>query len=229
MLTNIPEQKYSIEAKISHQPTFTEGLLFLNNCIYESSGLYGQSFLQKTCPNGHVKRQDIAKSYFSEGLTYKDGLLYVLTWKENVGMIYDLNLKYVNSWRYDGEGWGLAWTGKYFILSDGTPYLKIYTSDWKIKNRIPVMNGSKLLSGLNCLLWRDGFIFANVYPTSYIVKIAITSNHAHVINYIDCTNLDISESKKSNPESVVNGICNGPNGTLLVTGKLWDVIYVLNY
>lgn len=221
---------FNIVATHSKEPTFTQGLYFdpLTSCLFESSGLYSKSFISKTCKTNsksNSNRVNIPKTYFAEGLAFKDNHIFVCTYKEQTGLIYDTNLKLVGSWSYSGPGWGLTWTGSHFVMSNGTHELKFYNSNFEY-----VKSLFTTVSGLNCLAYNKGFIFANIFPTNQIGIFNSSDGTVHGI--VDCSSLE-REARQSlsslydQHEPVCNGISFTERGTLLVTGKGWTKLFEL--
>ena len=72
---------------------YTQGLEFYNGFLYESIGRYGKSELRKVdYETGEIlSKATINKKYFAEGITILDDLIYLLSWREKVGFIYDVN------------------------------------------------------------------------------------------------------------------------------------------
>ena len=107
---------YQTVHEFRHDPrAFTQGLVFHDGKLLESTGLYGQSSLREVdLATGKVLRKiSVPDKYFAEGLELLDGKLYQLTWKENTVFVYDLNadpktFRKVGEFNYTGEGWGLA-------------------------------------------------------------------------------------------------------------------------
>ena len=64
---------------------FTEGLVFENGMLYEGTGLYGESKLQKVeLETGNVTQSySLPDSFFGEGITILDNKIFQLTWLEN--------------------------------------------------------------------------------------------------------------------------------------------------
>src|SRR5690606_38404664 len=84
---------FEVVASYPHDPSaFTQGLIFRDGYLYESTGLNGRSSLRKVdLATGRVLRErSIAPQYFAEGLTDWGGELVQLTWRSNVGFVYDL-------------------------------------------------------------------------------------------------------------------------------------------
>jgi glutamine cyclotransferase len=93
---------------------FTQGLVFKDNILYESCGLFGQSSLRKVdISSGNVLKVANVDDdqIFAEGLTEVNDILYMLTWKNKQVFMYDrhsLELIGIRSIEtYNGQGWGL--------------------------------------------------------------------------------------------------------------------------
>ena len=69
---------------------FTQGLIYKNGYLYESTGLYGKSGIRKVdIASGTILiKRDIPKQFFGEGITIFNGKIYQITWKSNTGFIY---------------------------------------------------------------------------------------------------------------------------------------------
>lgn len=72
---------------------YTQGLEFVGDTLYESTGQYGKSSLRKTdYKTGKVLQQiNLDRTYFGEGITVLNSKIYQLTWREKVGFIYQLD------------------------------------------------------------------------------------------------------------------------------------------
>src|SRR5882724_2369876 len=115
---------YEIVHAYPHDPAaFTQGLLYLDGVLYESTGLYGQSSVRKVeLQTGKVLQQtNVPSLYFAEGLAGLNGRLYQLTWREKTAFVYDLKtFQQEKQFFYPFEGWGLTADGRSLILSDGS-------------------------------------------------------------------------------------------------------------
>src|SRR6185503_7133758 len=126
--TTTPVLAYDVVKTYPHDPkAFTQGLIFRNGFLYESTGLKGQSSLRKVrLETGEViDRRAVDKQYFAEGLTDWEGKLLQLTWETNIGFVYDLaSFAPLSTFTYTGEGWGLTHDDAQLIMSDGTSALR---------------------------------------------------------------------------------------------------------
>ena len=127
-----PISKIAIINIFPHDPeSFTQGLVYHQGYLYESTGLNGKSALKKIdIKSGKtVKRVNLSEKYFGEGMAIIDNKIYQLTWQNQTGFIYDLvSFRETGTFSYQGEGWGLTTDGKSLILSNGTPVITYLNS-----------------------------------------------------------------------------------------------------
>lgn len=222
-----PVHGYKIVNTFPHDPAaFTQGLIFHNGYLYESTGQYGQSSLRKVeLETGAVLEiHKLSADYFGEGITIWDNKIYQLTWQSYTGFIYDaasfLSLK---NFYYATEGWGIIHNGERFVVSDGTSSLSLLDArTFQEVGRVEVTDNGTPVANINELEWVEGEIFANVLPTDRIAR--IDPKTGKVIGWINLAGLLGAESK-SQP-GVLNGIAyDSENERLFVTGKLWPKLF----
>lgn len=205
---------------------FTQGLIYHNNILYEGTGQRGASSLRKVnLENGVVlQMHPLEDQFFGEGVTILNNRIYQLTWESNVGFIYDLeSFALLEQIYYPTEGWGLTTDGESLILSDGSEKLFWYDPEsFSEISSLVVRDKGNPVKGLNELEYIDGRIYANVYPTDYIIRIDAKSGD--VTGWLDCSNL-LTPSERRRTD-VLNGIAFNPdNGHLYLTGKYWPLLY----
>lgn len=211
-----------------HDPgAFTEGLLWYNGGLFESTGMHNTSSVRKTeLATGNVLRRfDLPAQYFGEGLALVDGRLHQLTWQTNVGFVYDLtSFAKVDTFTYYGEGWGLTTDGAELIMSDGTSFLRFMDpATHAVKRTVGVTAAGKPVEDINELEWVKGEIYANIWKTEKIAR--IDPVNGNVLGWIDCKGI-LPASDRSGHEDVMNGIAYDPKGDrLFVTGKYWTKLY----
>ena len=221
-----------ILATYSHDTNaFTQGLVFYNNTMYESTGMYGASSLRQVdfTSGNVVKSLSIDRSYFAEGLAVYQHKFYQLTWTNKVGFIYDTQLNRIGQWSYGTEGWGITHNETRFFLSDGSS--NIFVVDPNTLNTvatIPVTeeqnNGARVaIRNLNELEYINGYIWANVWMTTRIVVIDPRTGYVvHVVT--------VDELKRQSGGDVANGIAyNFATQKLYVTGKYWSRLFEIAY
>jgi len=205
---------------------FTQGLLFRDGVLYESTGRKGRSSLRKVhLETGQVLQQEkVDDRYFAEGLTDWGGRLVQLTWETNIGFVYDLaTFKRVQTFSYTGEGWGLAHDDRRLIMSDGTPTLRFLDPQtFKVTGQLPITDGGRAVEDLNELEFVEGEIYANVWTTDRIAIIAPATGQ--VTAWINLAGLMPRGS--TDGDAVLNGIAyDAARKRLFVTGKLWPRLF----
>ena len=220
---------YKIINTYPHDPTsFTEGLEFFKDTLYESTGLNGKSYFKKLdYKTGKVYKQiDLDPNYFGEGITIINNKLYQLTWKEKTGFIYNSNtLKLEKTFTFDKniEGWGMTNDGKHIYQTDGTEKIwKMNPDTQKMVDYINVYSGNAKIQSINELEWINGKIYCNVWQKDAIAIVNPTTGS--VENILDMSGLR-KQIQSPNAE-VLNGIAYHPKTkTIFVTGKNWDKIF----
>ncbi len=211
-----------------HERTaFTQGLLFLDGILLESTGLYGQSSLRKVdLETGNVvKRVEVPTQYFAEGLAALNSKLFQLTWQNQKGFVYDLaSFRLEQEFSYQGEGWGLTTDGHLLIMSDGTDQIRFLDpGTFEEKRRVAVLAHGRPVLRLNELEYIKGEVFANVWGSDYVVRIDPATGK--VVGVIDFTGLLAAQDRTENTD-VLNGIAYDAAGDrLFVTGKRWPKLF----
>ena len=227
----LEEYTYEIVAEYPHDSdSFTQGLIFRDGFLYESSGQYGRSELRKiSLQDGEegriIKQHKLDDEYFGEGLCQVDDKLIQLTWKEETGFIYDMDLNKIGQFTYDAHGWGLTYDGKHLIMSDGTSTLYYMNpKTFEVENKVFVRKGNRRMPNINELEFINNTLFANVLGDDMIYLIQPTDGK--VIGRINFEKL-LPKNKRGNWQTdVMNGIALRPdNGNLLVTGKNWPTVF----
>lgn len=204
---------------------FTQGLLWRNGRLYESTGRYEQSTLRLVeLETGRViRRVALGRQYFAEGLAAVGDSLYQLTWKEGVAFVWDPEtLTEIGKLQYSGEGWGLTSDGRRLIVSDGSSYLTfVDPRTFQVDTTLRVMDGARPVDQLNELEWVRGEIWANVWHTTRIARIDPATGR--VKGWLELSALI---PPVTDQEAVLNGIAyDEAADRLLVTGKLWPRLF----
>lgn len=220
---------YQIIHTYPHDPdAFTQGLVYADGHLYESTGRNGKSSIRMVdLSTGRVLRHyDLAAQYFGEGLTSLGNELVQVTWQTELGFVYDRStFAWKRSFQYEGEGWGLTHDDKNLILSDGTPVLRFLDPKSFVETRrISVTDErGRPVVNLNELEFVRGEIYANIWQSNQIVRISPQSGK--VLGRIDLTGL-MDKSQLRDPNAVLNGIAyDEKEGRLFVTGKLWPKLF----
>jgi glutamine cyclotransferase len=206
---------------------FTQGLIYLDGHLYESTGIKGQSSLRmEELETGRILQfQQVADKYFAEGLTNWGSTLIQLTWETHIALIYDrTTFHQLRTFPYAGEGWGLTQDGKSLILSDGTASLRFLDpTTFRELRRVTVRDHGAPVTQLNELEFIHGQVYANIWHSDRIAR--IDPDSGRVIGWIDLAGL-LPKDQRSSPEAVLNGIAwDDEHQRLFVTGKLWPKIF----
>jgi len=222
---------YNILAVYPHDTaSYTQGLVWVNDTLYEGTGLEGQSRLMRIdVKSGKASKSvSLDTSFFGEGITILNAKIYELTWENQKVLVYDAKtFEKIKEFAWNHEGWGITNNGKDLIISTGSSNLYFVDPEtFKEKNIIGVTDNNGPVGYLNELEYVDGVIYANIYQFDYIVKIDPSSGH--VIGKIDLSGLLQKSGKPYNPETtdVLNGIAyNANKKTFYITGKKWPALF----
>lgn len=212
-----------------HDPNaFTQGLVYLDGHLYESSGINGRSSLRMVdLTTGNVlQKHDLPQQHFGEGLTDWGSTLIQLTWTSHLGFVYDrFSFSVLRTFSYEGEGWGLTHDAANLIMSDGTSYLRFLgPKSFRVTRRLHVVDETgKAVENLNELEYIHGEIYANVWQTDEIVRVSPRSGR--VLGRIDLKGI-IDKGELRGEGAVLNGIAYDlAHDRLFVTGKLWPKLF----
>ena len=222
---------YTVISTLPHNSeAYTQGLTIYQNKILESTGQNNHSWIAEVNPGSgqHDKKVTLPGQYFGEGITVLNDKIYHLTWQNKVGFVYDARTyKQLREFKYDTEGWGITHDNKNLIMSDGSEKLYFLdTTSLKPVKTIIVMDGGTRVKKLNELEYINGYIYANVYETNWILKIDPASGK--VVGRLDFSPIG-NEIRSMYPNTdVLNGIAYDPKSkALLLTGKLWPKSYLV--
>jgi glutamine cyclotransferase len=221
---------YKIINEYPHDITsYTQGLEFFNDTLYESTGQYKESKLRKVdYKTGRIiKNIHLADEYFGEGLTIFNNKVYQLTWKQGTGFVYDVNtFDKLNSFKYgtSKEGWGLCNDTNTIYKSDGTEKIwKLNPETLVEQDYIQVYTNKGKITEINEMEWIDGNIYANRYQKDGVA--IINPKNGAVIGVVDFSPLKKLVSQHEGLD-VLNGIAYNPKTkTIFVTGKRWDKLF----
>jgi glutaminyl-peptide cyclotransferase len=226
-----PVQAARVVATYRHdRNAFTEGLLYLDGRLYESTGLNGQSEIREVnLADGKVVRSvRIPARYFGEGIVNWGPEIISLTWQNGIGFRWRRSdFAKLGEFRYPGEGWALTQNGREIIMSDGTATLRFLDpKTLKVRRLLKVTDAGMPVARLNELEWVKGEIYANVWLTSLIVRIDPATGR--VKGWIDLSDLAVA-NMAGNHDAVLNGIAyDAARDRLFVTGKNWPRLYEID-
>ena len=223
----IEELRVRVVGRYPHATdAFTQGLIWHEGVMYESTGQYGRSSLRKVrLSDGEVlAKRDLEPGLFGEGLALVDDRLIQLTWRSGLAIVSDLTtLEQRTTLSYTGEGWGLCYDGTSMVMSDGSSILEFRDpASMELRGEVTVLEDGHPVSKLNELECVGSEIYANVWQRDEILR--IDRKTGHVTATIDASGLLTRiEAKRAD---VLNGIAYKPESkTFLLTGKLWPYVF----
>ena len=217
---------YSIVNTYPHdENAFTQGLVYENGSLYESTGLYGRSTLRRVeLENGEIlQRYTLSDRYFGEGITIFDGKIIQLTWNEHKGFIYDKrSFDLLQEFSYSTEGWGITYDGNRLITSNGSTTLTFLDPETFEKVGQVEVHDTVSVTQINELEYINGKVYANIWKEE---KIAIINPQTgQVEGWIDMSG--IQDLENQDVDNVLNGIAYDAEGNrLFVTGKMWPHLF----
>jgi glutamine cyclotransferase len=212
---------------------FTEGLQFYKGKLYEGTGDYDASALQiEDVKTGKVEKKHImgTPDVFGEGIQAFKGKIYQLTWVNHFVNVYDENNinKPIKTFTWPNEGWGMTNNGTDLIISDGSANLYfVNPDDFKIKNTLQVTDNLGPVNQINELEYVDGFVYANVWQTDYIIKIDASNGHVvGKLNLPDMLHQYAPGQYVEGRTDVLNGIAwDSTTKKMYITGKRWPKMF----
>lgn len=223
-----PWYTYQIVNTFPHdRGAFTQGLVFDDGFLYESTGLNGNSSLRKeVLETGEViKIHALPGQYFGEGITIFQDKIVQLTWRSRTGFVYDKeSFDLLQQFAYQTEGWGITHDGKRLIMSTGSSTLFFLDPlTFERNGQINVFDQNGPIGLLNELEYIQGEIYANIWKTDNIVRINPLTGR--VTGWITLKGL-LSAEDYAQPVDVLNGIAyDRENDRMFVTGKLWPKLF----
>ena len=223
--------RVEIQAVFPHdRGAFTEGLVWNQGPLYESTGLNGRSsLLEADLASGQVLRSvSLEPALFGEGLAQVGDRLIQLTWQQGIARVYDrMSFERIGEFFYSGEGWGLCYDGQRLVMSDGSATLFFRDSEtFELIGHVPVTLDGQPISQLNELECVSGEVYANVWLTDRIVRIDPLSGRVDAD--IDASGLLTREERPGT--DVLNGIAYRPEqDDFLITGKFWPHVYEVRF
>jgi len=225
--------QYEVVKVYTHDTSsYTQGLEWHGETLFEGTGNYGKSILHKMDANMQVigNKINLPMNLFGEGITVFNDKIYQLTWKEHKVFVYNAStLKKEKELNWQYEGWGLTHNDTALIVSTGGSDIYIVDpNNFNIKKTIGVYNNYGYVSNINELEYVDGKIFANIYGLNEVVVIEPTTGQ--IINNINFSNLLAQAGVKYDPTTiddgyVLNGIAyHAKSKTFYITGKCWPVM-----
>jgi glutamine cyclotransferase len=219
-----------VVARWPHDPgCYTQGLLWHAGKLLESCGQYGTSELREVEPeSGRVlRRVALPRHQFAEGLALVDDRLFQLTWREEQALLWNLAdfRPAAAPFAYRGEGWGLCYDGRRLVMSDGSDRLVFRDpTSFAALGEVRVTLSGRAIADLNELECVDDQVWANVWQTDWVLRIDAETGRVRAV--LDAQGL-LTAAERQRSE-VLNGIAwDGAAGRLLLTGKYWPWVFVV--
>jgi glutamine cyclotransferase len=219
---------YQIVKRWPHdRNAFTQGLVYREGGMIESTGLNGRSSLREVqLETGKVIKQvSLPPVYFAEGVAVLGEQVFQLTWQNRKAFVYDVDtFQAKKELEFAGEGWGLATDGEALLLSDGTARIRFLDpATFAVRRTLDVTFEGKPRDRLNELEFIHGEIFANVWQTDEVVRIDPASGAVRGV--IDFSGL-LAPQDRGPETDVLNGIAyDAKSDRLFVTGKRWPWLF----
>ena len=224
---------YTIDSIFPHDTSaYTQGLEFVNGKLLEATGDYQNSSLRIVdIASGKVEKihKMGTKDIFGEGITLLHDTLYQLTWQSNIVYVYLLKdiSKPIKTFNWPHEGWGITNNGKELIVSDGSSEIYFVSpANFSVIKKIAVADNNGSIDNINELEYVDGFIYANVYQTDFIIKIDPATGN--VVGKLSFPNLiqTYDAREVTNRTDVLNGIAyDSSSKKFYITGKRWPKLF----
>lgn len=235
---NIKQLNYQVIDTLLHDTTsFTEGLIYYNNKLYESTGSpdeipFTKSLVGPVSGKGTIEAKvKLERKYFGEGITIFKEKIYQLTYKDQKGFVYSFpSFKKIKEFQFQNkEGWGLTHDSLNLIMSDGTHVLTyLDPNNLEIVKTLNVRLDGYGQSNINELEYVNGFIYANIWQTNQIIK--INSQNGDVIALADFTDLKKYVSSIYAESLEMNGIAyDKKNNHFIITGKMWPRSFIIKF
>ncbi|WNO07585.1 glutaminyl-peptide cyclotransferase [Teredinibacter sp. KSP-S5-2] len=220
-----------LDEKLHDEKAFTQGFIVQQKMLYESSGLFGESYITvyDKQTNQISLKYHLPKNIFAEGLTVRGDTVYVLSWKNGTLLTYDKKtFSPGKTYSYTGEGWGLTHTEKHFAMSDGSSTLFFRRfSDFAVENTLTVSLQGTPVQRLNELEYAKGYIWANVWQKPLILKIHPDTGIVEGVANLKALLPKFHLYPKAD---VLNGIAYDlDTDAFWVTGKFWPKRYLIQF
>lgn len=234
----LPVYGYEVVNTYPHDPkAFTEGLFYHDGFLYESTGEASSLRKIEVTTGKVVQKWDLPKEDFGEGISMIGDKIYMLTWKQRLGRVFDAKtFKLLKEFTYDGDGWGMTTDGTNLYLTQSTHVIKVMDPEtFKTVKTIPIMReDGKPLMQINELEWIKGEIWANVWHSeepailgkpNYIARIDPVAGK--LVGWIDLAGISPKDQGgEDQQENTLNGIAyDADKDRIFVTGKDWKNLY----
>jgi glutamine cyclotransferase len=215
---------------------FTQGLVYRDGFLYESTGQEEESTLRKVAfeTGKVVQKHELPDEIFAEGIAILGDKVYQLSWRNRTAWVYNLSdFKLLREIRYNDDGWGITTDGTNLFATNGTHVIKVLNPETFETVRTIVVkdeNGRPLMK-LNELEFVKGEIWANIWHSEEISKpnhiARIDPTTGELKGWIDLSGISPGDQAgEDKSENTLNGIAYDEAGDrIFVTGKNWKNLY----
>lgn len=210
--------------------SFVQGLEMDENDLIVGTGLYGKSeiYRRDVATGDRAETVRVPKVYFGEGLTIHNDHIWQLTWKSGIAFKRDRqSLEITEPVTIGKEAWGVCSNQDTLYVSDGTDTISLHDpDDFTPTGSITVDLGGEPVTNINELECVDGFIYANVWQSTDIIKINPATGE--VVSVVDASGLE--NTSEPDPDNVLNGIAyREDTDTFFLSGKRWNDLYEVRF
>lgn len=208
---------------------YTQGLIYKDGVLYESTGQQRRSSIRAIDPKTGdvIRKKALDPQYFGEGIAIVDNEIYMLTYRAQIGFVFDLvTFDLIKKFNLQtNEGWGLTILNDTILMSDGSANIYFFKPDdyFTLLGQKEICDNLGPITFLNELEYTPHGLYSNVYGKNFIYLIDI---HQGIVTHsLDLTEL-FPENVSHDMDHVLNGIAyNNKTGNFYVTGKQWPVMY----
>ena len=235
-----PEQlTYKVIKAYPHDTSaYTEGLLYQDGFLYESTGNEKHSVLRKAdLETGKtIQEAKIDPKDFGEGSAIIGDKIIMTTYQDpRVMYIFDkktFKIMKTIPYHVGVEGWGVTFDGNKIYTDDSTNRIWFLDKDdYHITGFIDVYDDKGAVNEVNELEYVNGKLYANVYQTDNII--VIDPKTGAVLQKVNMKGIwpEASRPKYFDEDNnVLNGIAWDAKGKrLFVTGKKWPHLYQVEF
>ena len=231
-----PQADYEVLAQYERDDRwFTQGLeVSPEGQLLMSTGQYGDSVVGVlNLETGQLEIKDrLDRQVFGEGLTQTPDAVWQITYKEGLAYKRDpKTLTILETFHYEGEGWGLAYDASrdsLWMTNGSTKLQERDAKNFELKREVTVTDQGKPVKWLNELEFVDGKLYGNIWQSPFIVKLdpetGVIESQYDFTSLIKEHKLEAQLTPGGKPD-VLNGIAHIEGDRFYVTGKYYPYVF----